>query len=478
MHGSLSNQRLSDPDQLQGGAMTVMSIGVQGALRALLGRGISVGLCVLVLITAQLFIPPAHAMKIQEITSPSGLKAWLVEEHSVPLVAMRFAFDGGNAQDPQGQEGLTNFLSGMLDEGAGDLSATQFQQRMEEIAMRMSFDDSRDAFFGSFETLTENRDQAVELLRLALHKPRFDAEAIERVRGQLLAGLAYAARDPEKVAAEQWDAIAFSGHPYGRPTNGTATSLQQISRDDLEGYRRRVFAKDNLRVVIVGDIDANSAGAMLDAVFGELAPKAELIPVADVVANAQEKLKVVEMNVPQSVARFGLSAMSRKDNDFMAAFTLNQILGGGGFASRLMEEVREKRGLAYSVYSYLLPMTHASVWSGGVATKNEKIDHSLALIRAELKRMSEFGPTQKELDNARSYLIGSFALRFDTNSKIASQLLWIYQEDLGIDYIEKRNAMIDALTIDDVKRVANRLLNVDNLIVTVVGKPKMPPSRS
>ncbi len=163
----------------------------------------------------------AQAMKIQEVKSPGGIAAWLVEEHSVPLIAMRFAFEGGNAQDPDGKEGLANFLASMLDEGAGDLTAKQFQERMEEIAMRMSFDDGRDAFYGSFETLMENREKAVALLALAVNKPRFDAEAIERMRKQLLAGLAYAARDPERVAAEKWMALAFAGHPYGRPANGT-----------------------------------------------------------------------------------------------------------------------------------------------------------------------------------------------------------------------------------------------------------------
>jgi zinc protease len=426
------------------------------------------------LLAAALLIPfsKAQAMNIQEVKSPGGISAWLVEEHSVPLIALRFAFDGGNAQDPEGKEGLANFMSAMLDEGAGDLNSKQYQERMEEIAMRMGFDDARDSFYGSLETLSENRDKAVALLALALNKPRFDNEAVDRIRGQLLAGLIHAARDPDRVASEQWAATAFAGHPYGRPANGTPESIKKITREDLAGMRSRMFAKDTLRVVVVGDVDAKTLAGMLDQIFGGLAPKAKLTPVAQVSPKATEKLKVIEMAVPQSVARFGLPAMPRKDKDFLPAFVMNQILGGGVMSSRLWEEVREKRGLAYSVYTSVQPFKHTSVFAGGVATKNEEIGQSLDLINAELKRIAIDGPTETELANAKSYLTGSFALRFDTNAKIANQLLWVLQEDLGKDYIDRRNAEIEAVTLDQLKAVAKRMFEGQELITTVVGKPK------
>jgi zinc protease len=441
------------------------------------GAALVVGL----LAIAALILPSsrAQAMKIQVVKSPGGITAWLVEEHSVPLIAMRFAFEGGNAQDPVGKEGLANFLAGMMDEGAGDLTGKVFQERMEELAMRMSFDDSRDAFYASFETLTENRDKAAALLALAVTKPRFDNDAVERIRGQLLAGLAYAARDPDRVASEQWAAMAFAGHPYGRPANGTPGSVQTISRTDLVGFWSRTFAKDTLRVVAVGDIDAATLGRLLDTIFGQLPAKAQLTAVAETKPAADERQKIVEMNVPQSVARFGLPAMARKDKDFMPAFVLNNILGGGIMSSRLWEEVREKRGLAYSIYTSVQPFKHTSVFSGGVATKNEEIGQSLDVIRAELKSIAADGPTEKELADAKAYLTGSFALRFDSNAKIANQLLWIWQEELGVDYVDRRNAEVEAVTLDDVKRAAKRLFDGQELIVTIVGKPKgILPRRS
>jgi zinc protease len=431
---------------------------------------IAISLTVLVFALLVTLARPAHAMNIQEVTSPGGIRAWLVEAHDNPLLALKFSFEGGNSQDAAGKEGVANFLTAMLDEGAGDITSSDFQEQMESLAMRMRYEDGKDAFYGNFETLTENREQSVQLLKLALTKPRFDADAVERIRGQLLANLVYSDRDPEKVAAKEWYAVAFAGHAYARPSQGTAATVKGITRDDLEAYRKRIFARGNLRVTAVGDITAAELGKLLDEVFGELPEKADLasVPMTVPVKGTE---KWIQMDVPQSVAVFGLPAMPRKDPDFMTAFVLNQLIGGGGFASRLMEEVREKRGLAYSVYSYLQPYKHTSILSGGVATRADAIQQSLDVIRKELKHIADEGPTPDEWENAKKYLIGSYPLRFDTNSKIASQLLGLLEDDFGPDYIDKRNGMIEALTLDDAKRVAKRLLETDNLIVTVVGQP-------
>ena len=424
-----------------------------------------------VLVPAIATSTPATAMNIQQIKSPGGIEAWLVEEHSVPLMAMRFAFDGGNSQDPKGREGVANFITAMMDEGAGDLKSAEFQERMEEIAMRMSWDDSKDSLYGSFETLTQNRDKAVQLLKLAVTKPRFDADAVDRIRQQLLANLVYADKDPDKVAGKSWFELAFQGHAYGRPANGTKETLAAMKSEDLHTFHKRTFAKDNLKVVAVGDIDAATLGKLLDEVFGALPAKADLTKVEVTAPVNGGQQKIIEMNVPQSVAVFGLGAMPRKDPDFMTAFVLNHILGGGGFSAKLMEEVREKRGLAYSVYSYIQPYKHASILTGSVATKNESMAESLDIIRAELRKMAENGPAPEDLDAAKKYLTGSYALRFDTNSKIASQLLGLMQEDFGPDYVDKRNGLVEAVTIEDAKRVAKRLLQSDKLTVVVVGKP-------
>lgn len=417
-------------------------------------------------------VSTAMAMKIQTVKSPGGISAWLVQEKSVPLVALRFAFEGGTAQDPSDKPGVAYFVTSMMDEGAGDLKAREFQEKMQDIAMKMSFDENRDLIYGSLQSLSDNLDESAKMLSLALTKPRFDADAVERVRAQILANLAYEAKSPQRVASKEWFKTAFPNHPYGDNASGTIESVKSISADDLHAFVKSNFARDNLKVVAVGDITPERLGVLLDEVFGGLPEKAALKPVAKAELPKGGQQRIVPMAVPQSVAVFGLPALARKDADFIPAFVLNHILGGGGFSSKLMEEVREKRGLAYSVYSYLNPLDHAPILQGGVATKNEAIAESLSVIRGELEKIAENGVSETDLKEAQDYLTGSYALRFDTNSKIAGQLLGIQVEGLGLDYVETRNSQIKAVTQADIQRAAKRFLNPDDLITVIVGQPE------
>lgn len=412
------------------------------------------------------------ADRIQTVKSAKGIEAWLIEEHSVPLIAMQFAFDGGAAQDPLDKLGLADFLSTMLDEGAGEIKSREFQAELDEMAIKQDFDATHDAFTGSFQTLSRNRDRSAELLRLAINEPRFDADAIERMRGQLISALKMDEKDPDKIASRAWFEAAYGDHPYGRPEKGTLEGLKSITRDDLVAYRRNTFAKDGLTVAVVGDITAAELSQMLDRVFGDLPEHGKLQPVPEVTSLKAASRIVLPMDNPQSVVQFGSQGIKREDPDFIPAYVLNYILGGGGFSSRLMEEVREKRGLAYSVYSYLHPFDHGAVFLGGVATKNDAVDQSIDVVTGELRRIAENGASATELEDAKRYLTGSYPLRFDSSSKIASQLLLIQMDNLGIDYIDKRNQMVEAITVDQIKSVAKRLIRPDELIITIVGKPR------
>ena len=414
----------------------------------------------------------ANAMKIQHVTSPGGIEAWLVEEHALPLLTMQFGFMGGSSQDPTGKPGVANYLTSMLDEGAGNLKSAEFQEQEESLAAKMRFEAGRDSFTGTFQTLTENREKAADLLALALTKPRFDADAVERMRGQMLATIQFESKDPEKLAEQAWFETAFPGHPYGRPVGGTTASMTSVSSADLEAYRSRVFARDNLKVAVVGDIDAATLGALLDKVFGGLAAKAQLNAVEAVNPKTGPILKQIEMDIPQSVAQFGQIGIKRKDPDFIAAFILNYIVGGGSFSSRLMDQVREKRGLAYSVYSFIQPLQRSSIFMGGVATKTDGMDKSLDVIRSVLTHIAAEGPLEQELADAKQYLTGSYALNFTSSGAIAGQLLGLQMQDLPIDYIDTRNAKVNAISIEDIRRVAKALLQPDRMIVTVVGKAK------
>jgi zinc protease len=414
-------------------------------------------------------------MNIQTVRSAGGIETWLVEDHTVPMLALRFAVDGGSAQDPVGKEGVANFTAQMLDEGAGDLTALAFQERSRDLAARLGFSAGKDAFSGSFATLSENRDEAVQLLKLALTTPRFDADAMQRTRQRLAVAIAHSAREPDKLANREWDAVAFAGHAYARPASGTTATVGKITSDDLEVYRKHVLARDTLKVVAVGDITPDALGELLDEVFDQLPATADLASVPLTQPISGGRLAVIEMDLPQSVVAFGMGAIPQTDPDYMAAFVLNHILGGGGFSSRLMEEVRVKRGLAYSVSTQLAPARYASVLRGGVATRNDMVGESIDIIRRELQAMADGDISQPDLDNAKSYLIGSYPLRFDANGKIAAQLLALRMDGFGPDYVDNRNTIVVAVTLDDLKRVAKRLFNSENLIVTVVGKPALQP---
>lgn len=415
--------------------------------------------------------PQGKTMNIQEVTSPGGIKAWLVESHVNPLIAIRFAFIGGASQDAPSKDGQAYFVTSMMDEGAGDLDATAFQERVQSLAMRMDFDANRDVLLGSIQMLSENKDEVFELASLAMAEPRFEESALARVKEQILASLKYDENDPTMVASQAWHRLAFAGHPYGRPVKGTHDSVAAMTSEDLHNYVRGVFARDKLVVSVVGDITPAELGPALDILFGALPEKSDLRDIVEAKPPLGPAREVIEMDVPQSVAQFGFRGIPRDDDDFIPAYILNYIIGGGGFSSRLMEEVREKRGLAYSVYSNLYPYRHGSVFIGSVATKNEAVGRSLQVIKSELEAVAEEGLTEDQLSAAKSYLTGAYALRFESSSSIANQLLWIQIEDLGVDYIEKRNALIEAVTLADVKRVAARLLAPDQLITTIVGQP-------
>jgi zinc protease len=411
--------------------------------------------------------PAPAASKIEQIVSPGGIKAWLVREAAVPMIALDFAFTGGANADPAGKPGVANMVSSLLDEGAGDLSAQAFQERLEDKAIEFGFTAGRDQFRGSLRVLTVNLDEGINLLRLALTAPRFDAEAVERIRSQLLAELRRSSTSPGDIASRRFWATAFPGHPYGQSSKGTPESITAVTAGDLKDYVKNVFAREELTVGIVGDVDAAAAGKLIDRVFGELPAKPTLARVPDVPVKGLGERIVINLDVPQTVISFGMPGLARHDPDFMAAYVVNHIYGAGTFTSRLYNEVREKRGLAYSVRSSLYWMDHANILFGNTATRSDKAGETLSIIDAETKRLAEEGPTQDELDKAKAYLKGSYALAYDTSGKIAGQLVQNQLDKLGADYPERRNAMIDAVTLADAKRVGKRLLDGKSLTVVV-----------
>ena len=417
-------------------------------------------------------LPAFAAAKIQKLVSPGGIEAWFVQDATVPLVAMEYSFDGGAAQDPADKPGVASMVAGLLDEGAGDLDSKNFRERLERRAIGLSFNAARDHLRGSLRMLKDNREEAFDLLRMALTQPRFDAPDVERIRAQIMSGLRREISNPGSIAAKKFMETAFGDHPYGRPSNGTLVSVPTIDVNDIRAYTQRIVARDTLNIAVVGDIDPATLGALLDKTFGGLPAKAALTPVPDIVASKPPQKFFIPLDVPQTNIVFGGPGIMRDDPKFMAAYVVNHILGGGGLSGRLYREVREKRGLAYSVSESLLWMQHSSLFIGSTGTRADRATDTVEAIDSEIKRLASEGPTQQELDEAKSYLKGSQMLALDTSSKLASALLQYQNDKLGIDYIEKRNGIVDAVTLEDAKAVAQRIWGQGTVTVVVGRAPQ------
>ncbi len=413
--------------------------------------------------------PSQAATKIQHVVSPGGIEAWFVQDSTVPLIAMEYAFVGGASQDPANKPGVANLVADTLDEGSGNLDSQAYHEQLERRAIQLSFSATRDYFRGSLLMLKEHKDKAFALLHSALTSPHFANADVERIRAQIMSDLKRDTTNPDALAGRKLLEMAYGDHPYGRPNSGTLESAPNITVADLKDYTHRVLARNTLKIAVVGDIDLGTLGKLLDQTFGDLPAKADLTPVPGIVAAKPPQRAFIPLDVPQTVISFGSPGIMRHDPDFMAAYVVNEILGGGGLSSRLYREVREKRGLAYSIYGALVWMEHSALFIGNTGTRADRAGETIDAIQKEVHRMAEDGPTQQELDEAKSYLKGSQMLALDTSSKLAGGLLQYQLDGLPIDYLEKRNALVDAVTLDDAKRAAKRLWG-RGLLTVVVGR--------
>lgn len=410
--------------------------------------------------------PLRAATAIQEVRSPGGITAWLVEDHSLPLISIRFAFRGGTTQDPAGKEGLVNLMSTLFDEGAGDLDSDAFQRRLDETGAEMGFDAGRDRFYGSMRLLSDRREGSLDLLKLAVQAPRFDPAAVERMRAQILVGIRADATDPRHLARQEWAKALYGDHAYARDGDGTEAGLSAVGPADLKAAWRAMFARDNLTVGVVGDIDAAELGKVLDEVFGGLPDKAALVPVADVSPRLDQTVPYV-YDLPQTTLQLVYPGLPRKAPDYFAAYLMTEILGGGD-SSRLFEEVRKKRGLAYGIGAMLLARDHSDTLAISTATRADRAGDTLALIRDVVKAMREEGPTQAELAAVKKNVIGSYAIaNLGSSRAIATTLVELQLADLGIDYLDRRAGLIDAVTLDEVKEAAGKLLSAEPAILSL-----------
>ena len=416
-------------------------------------------------------LPAKADIDVKEITTPGGLEAWLVEEHNIPFVSLELRFRGGASLDAPGKRGATNLMVGLLEEGAGDMDARAFARATESLAASFRYDVSDDTISISARFLTENQEDAVSLLRESLVNPRFDEQAIQRVRAQVMSNIRSSLKDPRDLAGMAFDKLVYGEHPYATPLNGTAESVSSLERQDLLDAHKATLARDRVFISAVGDITEDELKSLLDDLLGGLPETGAPLPEPAEV-NLPGGVKVVDFETPQSVAMFAQPGIDRDDPDFFAAYILNHILGGGSFESRLMQEVREKRGLTYGVYSYLADRDGAQLWMGSVSSANDRIAEAVKVIRDEWARIRDNGVTEQELQDAKTYLTGAYPLRFDGNGPIADITVAMQMENLPTDYILNRNAMVEAVTLEDVNRVAQDLLDPSRLTFVITGQPK------
>ncbi|MEZ5871790.1 MAG: pitrilysin family protein [Nitratireductor sp.] len=429
--------------------------------------GLAILSAVMLALALVVMAPPAAAVEIREVTSPGGITAWLVEDYSAPVITVAVAFQGGSSQDPKGREGMAELTSALFDEGAGPYDSKMFQARIAKLGIELGYRDSRDQFTGVLRTLKEDSADAFEMMRLTLTELHFDENAVDRMKNAIIAGIERKRNSPGAKAGEALRQTLFGDHPYGDPGDGTVESVSAITREELAAHFSRLFARDNLKIAIVGAMTAEEAGQMLDNVFSRLPARAQLAPVVDARVKFGDTLSVEE-DIPQSQIVMAYPGVKRDDPEFFAAYIANHILGGGTFSSRLYDEIREKRGLAYSVDSNLSTYDHAAFISVSSATRNDRAGETVDLMRSEIARFAKDGPSEAELEAAKKYIIGSYAINnLDTSAKIASTLLAMQTEQLGIDYIDRREKLIGAVTIDEVRAIATKLFSVKPTLVVV-----------
>jgi zinc protease len=431
----------------------------------------SLAVAVAVAATAGFATMPARAFVGEEVVSPGGITAWLVRAPNLPVISLEFAFQGGSALDPEGKEGVAEFVSIMLDEGAGDMDSRAFQGALTANSISLGFSAGRDQFAGSLYTLSANRDLAFSLLAKALTAPRFDAEPMGRMRAVLLAGLRDEMLDPGWIAGRTWWATAYPDHPYGRPTGGTIETVSAITDADLHAFADSRFARDNLAIGVVGDVTAEELGTLLDTAFGALPEHASPWDLPDVEMQGKGEVVLVEVPLPQTIFFFGQPGPAARSDEFHAVNVVNRVLGGGGFTSRLTVEIREKRGLTYGVSSWPYDLEHTGIIMGSTSTVNERAGETLQVLLEQWQLMAAEGPTPDEVDDAKLYINGAYPLNYTDTSSIASALRYYQELDFPPDYYDVRHERVDAVTPEIATETAQRWFNAEDLLVVVVGQP-------
>jgi len=385
---------------------------------------------------------------------------------------MHFAFRGGVEQDPADKQGLATLAMSLLTQGAGTYDAAAFQQELADHSIAMQFSAGRDELEGSVKSLREERQTAFDLLHQALTQPRFDQAELERARARQLTRLRFQLGDPDWQARYALLNRVFADHPYDQRSQGSTKTLAAITLDDLKNFAAQHLARDNLIIAVAGDISPDELKTALDQIFGDLPAQAKLAPIPDVVWPKDAISILIPRDGTQTSLLFAEPGPKRLDPDWYATEIANYVLGGGGFSSRLMQEVRDKNGLTYGIETGLAPMQHAAMIVGQAATDNPKTGKAWDITQTVWRDFFNKGATPDEINAAKDYLTGSMPLTMTSTDAIAAMLVEIQIERLGRDYLEKRDGFIRGVSADDVMRAIKAWFDPARLTLVMVGAPE------
>jgi len=418
-------------------------------------------------------LPVLAAPRIENWTLKNGARVYFVEAHNLPMLTLNLVFDAGSARDPQDRNGLSMLTNHLLDDGSGDLDADAIAATFEGLGAEYGSSNDRDMARASLKSLTDRAllNPALDLFARVVAAPSFPAAGFERERQRALLGLKQAEASAGDVATKAFFAQLYKGHPYALPPDGSAAGLKALTRDDAAAFHARYYVGRNAVLALIGDISLHEAKAIAERVLGGL-PAGEAAPplpkVADVAPRARAE-RVLAHPSTQTHLLIGEAGMARNDPDFYPLYLGNHILGGSGLVSRLSQEVREKRSLSYSVYSYFIPMREPGPFLLGLQTKNSQRNEALAVVRRELKEFTEKGPTPEELTAAKKNVTGGFPLRIDSNKKIAEYLTVIGFYGLPLTYIDDFIPRIEAVTAEQIRDAFRRRVHPEHMLTVVVG---------
>ena len=414
----------------------------------------------------------SDAIQFESLETKKGIKFWLIEDKALPLVSISFSFKGGSILDPVGKSGVTSLMTSLLDEGTENFTASEYRLFKRENGIKISFSTSKERIEGTFQVVKPRLQEGFYLLHESINKAKFPINEIKKIKSQVEASIKIDNSNISTIASNKFNKFFFKDKLIGRNTKGSLETLGNISRDDIQSIYRSSFIKNRLVIGISGDIEPNLAKKYVDYVFGDLPSKKFINPIS-MLEDLNKGMKIMEMKTPQTTVVFGQKGLGRKDKEYFAARVINYVLGGGGFQSRLYKEIREANGLVYSIYSYLLPYEYAGVIVGGFQTRNQNVGKTIEKVKTEWNRIKNEGITKIELQNAKTYYKGSFSRNFTSTLSIASLLMIVQYYDLGEDYFDKRDLIIDNLKLNELNNLAKNLFDSETLFFMIVGEPKI-----